>query len=191
VPQTLLVVASVVILSVYGLNRHHAVAADERAVVGREVETAALAIGERWTGLARDLAFDESDVGAAEIRLRGNALGLSTRFGADAGEGLTDLTTLDDVDDIHGLSLTDRAFVSAGEVSYTVRAAVTYANPTTWAPLGTATPDAPTGSVGAPSTAKILTVVVREVTSGATRRPPVVVTLPVRLSAARQFVQLP
>lgn len=178
-PQTLLVVASVVILSVYGMNRHRAVAAGERAVIGREVEAAALAIGERWTGLARDLAFDEADVGAGEIRLRGNVVGLTTRFGPEAGETLNDLTTLDDVDDIHGLVLTDRAFVSTGDVVYTVRATVTYANPTTWAVSAS------------PSTAKILTVVVTEVTSGQTQRPRVEVTLPVRLSAARQFVQTP
>ena len=174
--STLVVVASVILLAVYSLNRHRAIAADERAAIGREVEAAALAVGERWTGLARDLAFDEGDVGATRMRLQGNIAGLTVTPGREAGETFADLTTLDDVDDLNGLTTTDAAAVAEGAVSFTVTAAAHYAVPGTWA------------ASTAPTTAKIVTVVVREVTTGRTDRPPVVLTLPVRVSAALQFV---
>lgn len=178
-PQTLLVVASMIVLGLFGLTRHRAELADERAGMGREIEGAALAVGERWTGIARDLAFDEADVGSAQIRLAGNVAGLTTRLGREAGESLTDLTTLDDVDDLAGASLSEAAAVGSGVVSFTVTATAKYAVPRTWA-------DSPRN---APTTAKMVTIVVTEVTSGPTGRPPVEVTLPVRLSAALQYTR--
>ncbi|HEX9951591.1 MAG TPA: hypothetical protein VGB53_07470 [Rubricoccaceae bacterium] len=175
-PQTLLVVASVILLAVYSLNRHRSIAADERSAIGREVEAAALDVGERWTGLARDLAFDEADVGAVQMRLQGNVAGLTATPGREAGETLADVTTLDDVDDLDGLSVTQAAAAGEGAVSFTVTARVRYAVPGTWVPTS------------APTTAKIVTVEVRELTTGPTQRPPVALTLPVRVSAALQFV---
>ncbi|HEX8299948.1 MAG TPA: hypothetical protein VF594_12370 [Rubricoccaceae bacterium] len=175
-PQTLLVVAAVILLAVFGLNRHRSIAADERSSIGREIEAAALAVGERWTGLARDLAFDEADVSAVQMRLQGNVAGLTAAPGREAGETLADVTTLDDVDDLHGLSVTESAAVAEGAVSFRVTATTGYAVPGTWA------------TVASPTTAKIVTLTVREVTTGPTQRPPVVLTLPVRVSAALQFV---
>ncbi len=184
-PQTLLVVASVIVLSLFGLNRHRAELADERAGIGLEIEGAALAVGERWTGIARDLAFDEADVGSAQIRLAGNVTGLSATLGREAGESLADLTTLDDVDDLNGLGTTETTAAGSGVVSFTVTARAKYAVPRTWA-------DSPSN---APTTAKIVEVVVTEVTTGTTGttgvtgRPPVRVTLPVRLSAPLQYTR--
>lgn len=177
--QTLLVIASVIVLAVFGLTRHRNAAADERAGMNREIETAALAVGERWTGLVRDLAFDEADVGSDVMRLTGNVAGLTATLGRDAGETTADLTTLDDVDDVAGLAATEAAAVGAGAVSFTVTATAIYAVPRTWAP----------SPLNAPTTAKIVTVVVREVAAGRTERPPVVVTLPVRISSALQFTR--
>ena len=178
VPQTLLVVAAVIVLAVYSLNRHRAIAADERSAIGREVEAAALALGERWTGLAPDLAFDQADVGAVQKRRHGHGTGLTAPPGREAGETLADVTTLDDVDDLAGLATTEAAAVAEGAVSFTVSATVRYAVPGTWAE--------PKDKI--PTTAKVVTVVVREVTTGRTDRPPVEITLPVRVSAALQFV---
>ena len=179
--QTLLVVAAVVVLAVFGLNRHRGIAADERASIGREIETAVLETADRWAGLARDLAFDEADVNSEVMRIQGNVTALSTRLGPDADETLSNLASLDDVDDLAGLSLTEYVNVGSGVVPFTVTidatTGVRYADPRTWALSAT------------PTTAKILTLVVREVTTGATGRPPVVVTLPVRVSSSLQFVR--
>lgn len=175
-PQTLLAVAASILLAVYGLSRHQALAADERASIGREVESAAGHVAERWAALARDLAFDESDVGQTQVRFRGNVAGLSARLGVDAGERLSDVTTLDDADDLHGLDATEMAVVGDGVVPLRVRITATYAT-------GGATPTA------SPTTAKVITVVVAEVTSGPTRRPPVQVTLPVRVTSTLRGVR--
>ena len=174
-PQTLLAVAASIILAVYGLSRHQALAADERAAIGREVEDAAAHVAERWAALARDLAFDEADIGKTQVRFRGNVTGLSSRLGLDAGESLTDLTTLDDADDLHGYDATETALVADGAVPLRVRITASYvANA------------APTASL---TTAKVVTVTVSEVTSGPTRRVPVQVTLPVRVTSTLRGVQ--
>lgn len=170
------------VLAVFGLNRHRAIAADERAVVGREVEAAALAVGERWTGIARDLAFDEADVNASQMRLPNVTTGLATQLGPDAGESHATVSTLDDVDDLAGLSISEYATVGTGAVEFHVTATAAYAVPGTWA-LRAA------GS--APTTAKVVTFVVTEVTgiaSGKAGRPEVRVSLPVRVSPTLQFV---
>ncbi len=180
-PQTLLVVAAAMVLALFGLNRQRAIAADERAVVGREAEAAALATGERWAGIARDLAFDEGDVGALRMRLQGDVAGLSSQLGRETGESLADLATLDDVDDLAGLAVVEDAPVAGGVVAFTVTATAAYAVPRTWA----------VSPSGAPTTAKVVRIVVREVTGvpgGRTGRPAVEVTLPVRVSAALQHV---
>lgn len=181
-PQTFLVIAASMILAIFGLNRHRGIAADERAVIGREVEAAALAVGERWTGIARDLAFDEADVDATQMRLPNVTTGLATRLGPDDGESLGDASTLDDVDDLAGLAVSEDAVAGTGVVAFHVTATAVYAVPGTWAPR-------PAGS--APTTAKIVTVVVTEITgiaAGKTGRPEVRVTLPVRVSSTLQFV---
>jgi hypothetical protein len=181
VPQTLLVVASVIVLAVFGLNRHRAVAADERAAIGREAETAALAVGEGYAGIVRDLAFDEADVNATGMRVLGDVTGLATVLGREAGESLADLTTLDDVDDLAGLDVTEGAAVASGFVTFRVTATAAYHVPGTWA----------RSPGNARTTAKVVEVVVTEVTgiaAGKTQRPPVRVTLPVRVSSTLQYV---
>jgi hypothetical protein len=115
------------------------------------------------------------------MRVQGDVTGLATGLGRDAGESLADLTTLDDVDDLAGLRVSEGAAVASGFVTFTVTASAAYHVPGTWAP-----------SVGnARTTAKVVTVIVTEETGMAvarSQRPPVVVTLPVRVSSTLQHV---
>lgn len=176
-PQSILILAAAIILGILGLSRHQARAEDDRASMVREVEAAALSVAERWSSHVRDLAFDEADVGAREVRVRNDDTGLSTSLGPDAGEDGSDPRTFDDVDDFSGYTLRETTPVGRGveTVAFDVEVSAEYANPVNWQ------------TASSPTTAKQVTVSVREVASGERGRPLVRVAIPVRLTPAHQF----
>lgn len=174
VTQTLTAIAAVSIMALFGLSRHRGIAADERAAIGRSVEVAALTVSERWGGAIRDLAFDEADVNASEIRLRGQVDGLSNVMGTEAGEVALDPETFDDIDDYHGLVLQDTVEVAGGEVRFEVSFSVRYGRSGTFEFSRN------------PTTAKVATVVVREISDGRGGRSPVRVETPIRMTPTKQ-----
>lgn len=179
--QTLLAVAAVIVLGLFGLSRHRALAADDRADLGRAVEDAALQVSERWGGAVRDLAFDEADVTSGVARLRGDVTGLLSTLGTDGpSEDPADPATFDDVDDFAaigpGAARLDSARAGSGTVAFRVSFSATYAQPGTFAPSAS------------PTTAKVVTVTVEEAGPGRDGRPPVRVTTPIRITPAKQFL---
>ncbi len=175
-PQYILILAASIILGVLGLSRHSDQAKDDRDTMVREIEAAALTVAEKWAGHARDLAFDEADIGAPEVRLQGDASGLSAVLGLDAGESHSAPHSFDDVDDFHGLSRQDSASVLK-DVTFVFDITITagYTQGAGWATSAT------------PTTSKAVTVRVREVVTGNQGRAPVEVVLPVRLTPALQY----
>lgn len=176
-PQSILILAATIILGYLGFSRHQAQAEDQRAGMVREIEASALSVAERWSGHVRDLAFDEADVGAREVRVRNDEDGLSVTLGPDAGETAADPRTYDDADDFHGFSRRETTAIGDGTVNvdFDVTATATYASPANWR------------TARVPRTAKIVTVTVTEMASGARGRPLVTVTVPVRITPAHQF----
>lgn len=158
-----------------GFHRQQALASTERARIERAVEDAALEVAERWGGAVRDLAFDEADLGAAEIRVRGDVAGLSA-IGRDAGELAGDPTTFDDVDDVHGLVVNEAVEVDGGSLAFRVTFEARYAQPVSFAPAA------------GPTTAKLVTITVEEVGGGHGHRPAVRLQSPVRATPAKQFL---
>lgn len=175
--QSILILAAAIILGVLGFSRHQAQADDERAAMVREIESSALSVAERWSSHVRDLAFDEADIGAREVRVRNDTDGLSTTLGPDAGESITDPLTFDDADDFHGIALRESSPVGRGDesVAFDVTASVTYASPANWR------------EARVPRTAKVVTVTVTEVADSDRGRPLVSVSVPVRITPAHQF----
>ena len=178
--QVLLTVVAAVILGYLGLSRHQSHARDERASMVRELEAAALSLAEQWSGEVRALAFDEADLSRMQVRLGSDLSGLTSVLGPEAGEDPADPGTFDDADDFNGYSVVETAPFTDGTgamQTFQVRLSVSYADPTTWAPSTT------------PKTAKIATVTVEETGGLAAKqeRPPVTVSLPVRLTPLRQF----
>ena len=58
--HSLFCLAAVLAFSVFGLERHHALVADEQAETRRATEVAALATAEQWAAVLRDAATDEA-----------------------------------------------------------------------------------------------------------------------------------
>ena len=175
-PQSILLVAAALILGTMGLTRHRAHVAAERAVVTREMESAALVVAERWAGQARARAFDEADVNAPEARVRDDVAGLSAVLGPDPGEVATDPSTFDDADDFHGFVTRDTVSLGTGDpVRFDVRLAATYARRSDWSPLA------------ARSTYKVVTVTVTEAAPNRGRSA-ASVAIPIRLTPARQYL---
>lgn len=174
--QTLLCLAAVLVFSLFGLGRHRAIAADERAEARRETEAAALATAERWAAALADAAFDEADLDRTRpMRLAGQTAGLTPRahFGTYEEAAATDF---DDVDDYDRFDGTETARAALGVVAFRVRIAVSYADPVTFAPVA--------GSQI--TTAKTAVVTVTEVrTDGQLAA---TATLPVRVTPASQFL---
>ena len=170
--QTLLCLAAVLVFATFGVTRHRALAADERAEIRRATEATALATAERWAATLRDAAFDEADAAHATMRLSGETAGLHAPAAFhDAGETAA---TFDDVDDYDGLDTVETARAGMGFVSVRVRVAVAYADPGTFAPAAGLT------------TAKVATVTVTEVRADG--QTPVAATLAVRVTPAGQFL---
>ncbi len=174
--QTLLCLAAVLVFSLFGLSRHRALAADERAEVRRETEAAALATAERWAATLTDAAFDEADLDRTQpMRLAGQTTGLTPKARFGAREEAT-VAAFDDIDDYAGYDRTETARAALGLVLLRVHIDVAYADPATFAPVS--------GSLV--TTAKVAVVTVTEVrTDGQTR---VTATLPVRVTPASQFL---
>lgn len=176
-PQFILILAATIILGLYGYSQHEGQARDDRATMVREIEAAALNVAEEWSGHVRDLAFDEADVGAREVRVRNETDGLTLAFGPEAGEDPNDPRSFDDVDDFHEFSrrVTSPVGRGANQVAFDVEVEVSYARLSDWQPVHGIT------------TAKVVNVTVRESTTAQRGRPLVQVVLPVRLTPAHQF----
>ncbi len=174
--QTLLCLAAVLVFSLFGLGRHRALAADERAEARRETEAAALAAAQRWAAALTDAAFDEADLDRTQpMRLAGQTLGLTARARFGPAEEATP-ADFDDVDDYDGLDAVETQRAALGVVAFRVRIAVAYADPATFAPVS-----------GSPvTTAKVAIVTVTEVRGDGEL--PVTATLPVRVTPASQFL---
>jgi hypothetical protein len=173
--QVLLSLAAVLVFAVFGLTRHQALAAGERAERTREIETAALQVAERWGARIRDTAFDEADLTRPSMRLLGEIDGLTppSAFGPTEEALLADF---DDVDDFHGLDAPDSERAGLGLTPFRVQVSVRYADPATF------------GAAAGATTAKEALLVVTEVLPAGADRPPVRVQLPVRVTPARQFL---
>lgn len=178
--QVLYCLAAVLVFALFGLSRQTSEADDRRALDVLEVETAAHDVAQRWAARIRSLPFDEADRLRAAIRrdpVRDVAdLTPESGFGPglEGGE-----TAPDDVDDLHGVSVRDTAWVGPArdrpllfDVFVEVRYAATTAS-------GTAYP-------GTPTLAKEARVIVLETQTA--REAPVRVEVPVHTTAARQFL---
>ena len=183
--QVVYCLVAIVVLALFSLSRHETQAADERVLLGREVESAALEVAERWAARVKDRAFDEADVGSSEIRLdRTDDLTPPSLFGAAlAAEVLEapahglDADRFDDVDDFDGVSGVDTLWVGpdrADPLLFQVDLAVGYVDPASGAPSA------------APTLAKEVTVdVLGPIVRG---RPMGEAHLVVHTTAARQFL---
>ncbi|MEM1115540.1 MAG: hypothetical protein AAF845_14170 [Bacteroidota bacterium] len=184
--QLIYCLAAIVILALYGLNRHQTQAAGERTLISREVESGALQVAERWAARIKDRAFDEADVAAAEPRIDDLTgltdpafLGVSTadEVLSEAPAHGTDFARFDDVDDFAEVSGIDTLWVGAERATpllFQVDIDVRYVNAATLAP-----------SAGTTLAKEAVVQVVGPLIDG---RPAARVRVPVHTTAARQFL---
>ena len=169
--QTLFALAALLVFSLTALSEHRSFASSEhRAVVGN-LELAASDVASGYLVRALGRAYDEADV-LPEAPLRLTTVGLTPTLGPEVGETLA---TYDDVDDFHGLALTDSMLFDGSGLRFDVAVTVRYVDP--------ANPR--TGSA-TPTLAKEVVVTVVE-RSPAGNRPPARCTLRRVVTAAEQF----
>lgn len=173
-PQTLLSLGALLVLSTFALGQQrHEASLDQRAQV-QEIEMAATDLARSWLAAATEPAFDEADVGRPGIRHTTTGLtapdGLGTDEPAENAPGV-----FDDVDDFHGLTRADSVRWHDGFLPFDVALSVRYVDPT-----------APDAGAGTPTLAKEITVLVSERATGPLQRRPVVCRLRAVVSPAAQ-----
>lgn len=175
-PQTLFCLAALLVFAGYGLTRHRTAAADEAVTVVSELEAAALRVAQEASVQAKNVAFDEADIGRDALRLAGDTDGLTepAQFGrglpAEADERASG--RLDDVDDFHMRVVRTRAEVAGADVAFDVAFFVRYLDPATLQP------------VGRPTTLKEVVTLVSEVAPDGAR-PPARVTLRTQVNSIK------
>lgn len=172
-PQTLLALFALVLLSTVALGQHRHAATLDRGAEEREVELAGTDLARAWLAGVTERAFDEADIGRAGLRFTADSLTVPADFGPELGEIAP--ATYDDVDDFHGLTLTDSVAWDAGFLVFDVSIAVRYVSPTS--------PDAVAGS---PTLAKEIAVTIQERSASLLERRPVTGTLRAIVSPTAQ-----
>jgi hypothetical protein len=103
--QTLLIVVAILVFSLFALNQHRAQASAEVRAVGSEVGLAATDLAREHLLEATALPFDEALLGRADLRVDPAVLTPADRFGAGRDPGEDAATPADDVDDLHGTTV--------------------------------------------------------------------------------------
>lgn len=158
-PQTLLALIALFLLSTVALTQQRQTASLDRGAEQRELDLAATDLARTWLAAATERAFDEADVGRAGLRFTTDSLTTAAAFGPDAGEIAP--ASYDDVDDFHGLALIDSVQWDQGMLAFDVSVAVRYADPTN-----------PNATAGSPTLAKEIAVTVQERASALLERRP-------------------
>lgn len=169
-PQTLLALAAILLFSLFAMSQHTATADAGRFAITGEVEMAAARLARQRLATVTVRAFDEADVG--QDRVRTEAIGLSP-LGPDDGVLLeTSEADFDDVDDDHGAparvalapwmdeSITFTDSVSVRYVAVGPSGISPSATPTLMKEVTVIVRAAPTGFVGTPTVAAVLSQVV-------------------------------
>jgi hypothetical protein len=175
-PQTILALVAVFILSTYSLSQLRNTAAIERRSVQREIELVAGDVARERLAEITERVFDQADAAGSSLRLSTAGLTQVADMGPDAGE--TGPALYNDVDDFHqadGSALADSADWDGGTLYFDVMITVRYVDP--------ADPDAVATS---PTLAKEVLVTVAERPTGTLRRRPAVTQLRAIVSAAAQ-----
>lgn len=169
-PQTLLALAAILLFSFFALSQHTATADAGRFAITGEVEMAAARLARQRLATVTARAFDEADVGTNRVRTEPTGL---SPLGPDDGV-LTETSEadFDDVDDAHGaparlvvapwmdeaIAFTDS--VSVRYVTVGASGITGAAGPTLMKEVTVTVRAAPTGFVGQPQTAAVLSQVV-------------------------------
>lgn len=128
--QTLFALAALLAFAIYGLSRHQNIASDESMAIVVELERAALRVAQEQSARVKNSAFDEADIGRADLRLPGDFAGLTlpSQFGRTLATELDeiDADAFDDIDDYDGLRLRVNAPVGDGTVPFIVTFDVDY-----------------------------------------------------------------
>ncbi|NNF58844.1 MAG: hypothetical protein HKN04_11460 [Rhodothermaceae bacterium] len=172
-PQTLLALFALVLLSTVALGQQRHAATLDRGAEEREFELAGTDLARAWLAAVTERAFDEADIGRAGLRFTTDSLTVTADFGPDLGE--TSPATYDDVDDFDGFALADSVAWDAGFLPFDVSIAVRYVSATS--------PDVVAGS---PTLAKEIAVTIQERSPNLQERRPVSGTLRAIVSPTAQ-----
>jgi hypothetical protein len=172
-PQTLLALFALVLLSTVALGQQRHAATLDRGAETREFELAGTDLARAWLAAVTERAFDEADIGRAGLRFTTDSLTIPADFGPEIGE-ITP-ATYDDVDDFHGFATADSVAWDAGFLPFDVSITVRYIEP--------ANPDVAAGS---PTLAKEIAVTIQERSTSLLERRPVTGTLRAIVSPTAQ-----